>query len=538
MKLTQFKGATTALFVLLGASAACAVGARDVTVGLPGDVYSFFPYSLNESLSNAIVRHVFEPLVTLDQEIRPQPVLAESWESNDDASVWTFHLRKGVKFAGGTDFTADDVIYSFDRANTPAQSAFLYAFATIEKYEKVDNYTVKITCKSPNVLLLAHMKDLLILDKESCEPYSDDYIALHPVGTGKYILKEHVRGDRIVFTRNEGYWGEKTEAEKVTFKPITNPGTRTANILSGAVDMIVDVPVRDIAMLERNKNITIVKEPSLRIIYLNMSCIENPSKDAKIPLVSPTGKNPMVDRNVRAAMYHAINEDEIVAKVMNGFAVPATSYCPVGYNGYNPDIKRLPYDPALAEKLLDEAGYPRQADGYRFQITLDASNDRYINDGAIAAAVASYLEKVGIKVTPNLMSRNIFFSYIGSQNKVGDNTHFCQTGWSDSGGEAALIALDCIYSMKPGEYVKHGWGAVNRGYYSNPEVDALVEKAMGTADPQERDKTMQKAWAIAADDVAYIPLHFQMDLYAVGPRINYAPRYNMYVYAWDITFKK
>ncbi|MDY2647813.1 MAG: ABC transporter substrate-binding protein, partial [Pyramidobacter porci] len=178
------------------------------------------------------------------------------------------------------------------------------------------------------------------------------------------------------------------------------------------------------------------------------------------------------------------------------------------------------------------------ADGTRFQVTLDASNDRYINDGAIATACASYLEKVGIKVVPNLMSRNIFFSYIGAVNRSGDNTHLCQTGWADSGGEGALIALDMIYSMKPGEYVKQGWGGVNRGYYSNAEVDKLIEEAMATVDAAKRDQIMRQAWKLAADDVAYIPLHFQMDVYAVGPRIDYAPRYNKYVYAWDVTFKK
>lgn len=520
------------------ATAALAAGPHDVTIGLTGDAYSFYPYSLNETINNALMDHVFDTLITLDANIKYQPALAESWEPNDDASVWTFHLRKGVKFSNGSDFNADDVIFSFDRANTPEKSAFLYAFATVDKYEKTDDYTVRVTCKAPNVLLLAHLKDVVILDKESYEPHDDDYNAIHPVGTGRYVLAEHVRGDRIVLKRNENFWGEKPEAENVIYKPITNPGTRTANMLSGAVDMIIDVPVRDVPMIERNKSISIVKMPSLRIIYLNPSCVENPSKDSKYPLVSPTGKNPMVDKRVREAMYHAINEDEIVSKIMNGYAIPAATYCPEGYNGYNPDIKRLAYDPKLAEKLLDEAGYPRQADGFRFQITLDASNDRYINDGAIATAVAGYLEKVGIKVVPNLMSRNVFFSYIGSMNRTGDNTHFCQSGWADSGGEGALIALDMIYSMKPGEYVKHGWGGVNRGYYSNPEVDKLIEEAMSTVDADKRSALVQQAWKIAADDVAYIPLHFQMDVYAVGPRINYTPRYNKYVYAWDITFKK
>jgi peptide/nickel transport system substrate-binding protein len=152
---------------------------------------------------------------------------------------------------------------------------------------------------------------------------------------------------------------------------------------------------------------------------------DKPSPDAAKPLKSPDGSNPFKQLKVRQAMYHSINEDEIISKIMNNLATPATTYIPEGFNGYNPDIKRLPYDPALAEKLLDEAGYPRQADGYRFEVTLDSSNDRYVNDGDIATAIAGYFERVGIKVNLNLMSRSIFFTYISTTNREGDTSHLC-----------------------------------------------------------------------------------------------------------------
>ena len=523
------------LFSFFGAGAFAA--SREVVIGLTGDAYSLDPYPLNETITNAINYHILDRLIEPDSDLQPQPGLAESWEVSEDSKTWIFHLRKGVTFHNGNPFNVDDVIFSFDRSKMREGSAFTYVLATVASYEKIDDYTLKVVCKAPNALLLAHLKDLAILDKETCEGKTNDWVALNPNGTGRYTLVEHARGDKMVLKRNESFWGKKPEAEKVTFKPITNEGTRTANMLSGAVDLVVDIPVRDTKMLESNKKVTVVSQPSLRVIYINMAgWSDTPSKDAKMPLKSPDGTNPFKNIKVREAMYRAINEDEIVDKIMNGFAKPAATYIPEGFNGYNPDIARLPYDPKLAEKLLDEAGYPRQKDGYRFEVTLDASNDRYINDGAIASAIAGYFEKVGIKVNLNLMSRTVFFSYISASNRNGDNTHLCMTGWSDSGGESALMGLDMIYSITQNGPVKEGYGGVNRGYYVNPEADALIDKAMATADPKARDEVMKKVWAMAAADVSYIPLHFQEDIYAYSNRITYHPRKDKYVFAWDITF--
>ena len=531
--------AVLGIALLLSLSGAAALAEpKEVVIGMPGDIHSMDPYTLNETINNALNNHLFDTLVETDNDLQPKPGLAESWEVSEDARTWIFHLRKGVTFHNGNPFTVDDVIYSFDRSkDREIGASFVHVLSTVESYEKIDDHTLKVTCKSPNALLLAHFKDLLIMNKAHCEGQGNDWIALNPNGTGRYKLVEHVRGDRLVLERNPSFWGEQPIVEKVTFKPITNEGTRTANMLSGAVDLVVNVPVRDVKMLEKNKNVSVIAQPGLRAIYLNMAgWSDTPSKDAKMPLKSPDGSNPFKDIRVREAMYRAINIDEIVEKIMNGFAKPMATYSPEGYNGFNPDVKRLPYDPALAEKLLDEAGYKRQSDGYRFEVTLDAPNDRYINDGPVATAIAGYFEKVGIKVNPNLMSRSVFFSYISTTNKAGDNTHLCMTGWTDSGGESALIGLDMLYSITQSGEVKEGYGGVNRGFYCNPEVDKLIDEAIATGDPEQRGEIMKKAWQIAADDVSYIPLYFEVDLYAHGKKITYTPRKDKYVFAWDVSF--
>ena len=509
---------------------------RELIIGLAGDAYSLDPYPLNETITNGINHHIFEPLVRKNPMLENEGVLAESWEVNEDGTLWTFKLREGVTFHNGNTFDVNDVLYSYERALTD-MSAFKGMLSTLDTMRAIDDYTFEMTMIQPNVLLLSQINSLVIMDKETCENLSDEEIALIPIGTGMYKLVEHVREDKIVFERNEAYWGEKPQATKVTFKPITNEGTRTANIISGAVDMITDVPVRDTVIIETDETIEILDAPSLRVIYLNLAgWTATPSLDAEKQMITPDGSNPFQKIEVREAVYRAIDEETIIKQIMNGFAEPAASYIPEGFNGYNPTIERLSFDPAKAEALLDEAGYPKQDDGYRFEITLDASNDRYINDGDIAAAVAGYLEKVGIKVNINLMSRTVFFSYISASNKVGDNTHLCMTGWADSGGESTLMGMDMIYSKTQDGPVKDGFGGVNRGFYTNEKVDALVDQAMSTTDEVTRDKIMQEAWKIAADDISYIPLHFQKDIYAVKDRITYTPRYNKYVYAWDVVF--
>lgn len=492
-----------------------------LVIALSSDSLSLDPHYTDETVTNAVNLHIFETLIFYDKDLKSIPGLATEWTLADDGITWTFKLREGVIFHNGNPFTADDVVFTFNRImKSETLTAFKGYLATVDTVKAINDYEIEVITKTSYPIFAADIRNVAILDKEACEKLSDEEISLNPIGTGRYTLVEHIKEDHIDLEANPNYWGGEQEFKTVRFRPITNEATRTATMLSGEVDMTVDLGVRDVERIEQTEGMNIITQPSLRVIYLNLDGWRDLSA-----AVDPTKPNPLKDIKVRQAIYHAIDADTIVKNVMNGHAYTTPSYIPEVFNGHNSKIKRLEYDPEKAKALMSEAGYK---DG--FEITLDAPNDRYVNDGQIAQAVAGYLEKIGIKINLNLMPKSLFFTYIKPAN---NKSGFLMTGWADSAGEGVVLEKDLLYTFG----VKDGYGGVNRGQYTNPEVDALIDQAMSEPDEGKRAELVAKIDAIATADVAYIPLHFEQDIFAVKSNINYTPRVNKYLFAWDLTAK-
>ena len=499
-------------------SEAGASGKDSLVIAMASDILSMDPYKYDEGPTNQVMLHMYEAMVMQDADMQFKPCLAESWETSEDGLVWTFHLREGVKFHDGDVMDAEDVLASIKTAGNPdSPSAFSSYTSTFEKVEAPDAKTIRITTKTPNPLMLFNAAQIYVLKKENVEGRTEEEISNVVVGTGRYKFVEQVKEDHLDLVANEDYWGEVPAINKVRFRPITNEATRTATMLTGEVDFTIDISPRDIDRLENTEGIRVLKQQGLREIYLNLDS----RKDS--PLF-PGQKNPMADPKVRQAMYLAIDEDTIIKNIMNGCAFEMNSIVPEGYVGYTP-VEREGYDPAKAKQLLAEAGYP---DG--FEVTLDAPNDRYMNDSQIAQAVAGYFEKVGIKVNLNLMPKANFFTYIKpAENK----SMLLMTGWSDASGDGLSLLHDMLQTFDR----ESGNGTVNRGHYSNPEVDALIKEAYNEMDTEKRGELVAKADKIARDEYAYIPLHFEQDTYAIKDTLNYTPRMNKYVMAWEFSYK-
>ena len=491
------------------AAGCIAAGAQTVRIGNAGDALSMDPHSFNETVQLSVVSNMYEPLVGRNKDLSLAPVLATKWEQTSP-TVWRFTLRQGVKFHDGTPFTADDVVFTFKRTQLEGSNVQTYT-NSVKDVRKIDDFTVEVETKEPAPILPSMISQMFIVNKKWMEANN----AVNPVdrrkgientasfkanGTGPYSLKERQPNVRTVFVRNNNYWGKiDGNVQEVVYTPIANDATRVAALLSGQVDVIDPVPVQDLDRINNSSSTRVVTGPELRAIFLGM----NQSRD-ELMGSSVKGKNPFKDKRVRQAFYQAIDIDGLHKQVMRGSSGNLATLIGKGVNGFDPDIKRLPYDPTAAKKLLTEAGYP---DG--FELSMNCSNDRYINDSRICQTVAANLAKIGVKVQLQAETKGTYFPRLMRR-----ETNFYILGWTPTTYDAhnPLLALMVCDSGK-------GAGEFNYGGYCNPKVDALTTQIQTETDAAKRGAQIHEALKIVADDVGYLPLHQQFMNWGVSKNV-------------------
>jgi len=493
-----------------------------------GELKSVDMYQLNESFSLSVNNAVYEGLVRRGPDMKIEPALATSWEVLDPLH-WRFHLRKGVKFHEGQDFTADDVIFSVHRVLSAGSD--LKGVVPADAYVvKVDDYTVDFLLKTPNPLLINQWETWGIFSKSWAEAHgateatamnatTPPYAALHANGTGPFILVSHEPGVKTVWKRNPNWWDKPTHnIDEIVFTPIPNAATRVAALLSGEIDWMDPTPLNDQARVNANSSTEVLAGPEARTIFLGMDVTRDELTHSNIK-----GKNPFKDVRVRKAFYQAIDEDAINRRVMRGQATPSALMVAPSLFSLSKDFHRLPFDPEASKKLLVEAGYP---DG--FEVQLDCPNDRYVNDEQICEAVVGMLARVGVKVDLNAQPKSKFFAQVLQAG--GYDTSFFLLGWTPATLESFNVFQFLIGCRDP----KTNWGSNNLGGYCNPKIDALAQKAVNEPDAAKRDADFAEAWRISLfDDVAYIPLHQQPLGWGVSKSLHVIqPPNNFYQFRW------
>jgi peptide/nickel transport system substrate-binding protein len=488
------------LLAVAATLATASASAVTIRIGNQGDALSMDPHSLNESLQISVTENVYEPLVTRDRNYKLAPALATSWKQTSP-TVWHFELRKGVQFHDGTPFTADDVIFSYERAKGEGSDMKTYV-GPIKQIKKINDHSIDIVTNTPFPILPELFTHFDIMSKKWCEQNQatkpvdrrkgiENAASFRANGTGPFRLRERQPGVRTTFVRNGNYWGRiDGNVDEVVFNVIGNDATRVAALVSGEVDVMEPVPVQNIDQIKAASNLKVLQGPELRVIFLGMD-----QKRDELLFSNVKGKNPFKDKRVRQAFYQAIDIEGIKRTVMRGAATPIAEMFPQQVNGFAPDLnKRLPYDPEASKKLLAEAGYPNG-----FEVTMNCPNDRYVNDAAICQAVTANLARVGVKVNLMAETKGTYFPKI-----LRRDTSFYMLGWTSSTVDAQNV-LYAIMST-PGE---GGRGQFNLGAYSNPKLDELTEKIGSETDPKKRNEMIHEAIKIHEDDIGHIPLHQQ-----------------------------
>ena len=494
---------------LLGAG--MAAHAENLSIGFADPLSSLDPQLNNHAGDRSVDLHFWDLLVQNNYN-KLQPGLAESWK-NLDPKTWEFKLRKDVKWQDGKPFTADDIIYSYQRARAVPGSVATFAgyLRTVESVTAKDPHTVIIKTNIPNPDLPLNLASVHIVSKHVGEKSAtEDYNSGKAmVGTGPYKWMSYTPGDRVIMEQSSTYWGQKPLWEKVNYRYINNAAARTAALLSGDVDVIDKVSVSDLAKLKKASNVTVYPYDGLRVMLLQPTL--NPAQNQYITdnAGKPLAKNPLLDPRVREALSVAINRGAITSRIMQDAATEANQWMPKGTFGYNPELKNIPFDAAKAKQLLADAGFPEG-----FKLTMHVPNDRYPQGPETAQAVAQFWTRIGVKTQVDVVPWAV---YSGRANK--NEFAMSMLAWGNGTGEASYALVNVLATVD----AKKGLGASNWGHYSNAAVDKALADSTEEFDPAKREAILRQSAKVVMGENGIIPLFHYRNVWAAKKGLKVTP---------------
>ncbi len=480
--------------------AAQAAHAADFTWASNTDPQTMDPHAVNSAPVLGFLNNVYEGLVRRGKDMTIEPALATGWEPIGDGEGWRFTLRQGVTFQDGSAFTAQDVLFSYERASSEEADTRSW-FAPVSQVNVVDDFTIDIMTTAPNPIFPDSIANWMIMDSgwaeanDATRPDKDqgNFATLNANGTGAFRVTAREPGLRTALEPFDGWWGTpEHNITRAEFTPIQNPATAVAALLSGDVDFINPVPIQDVARLKADPSVEVIQGIEARIIMLGFPH----EADALKYSAETSDTNPFADVRVRRAVAHAINVPAILQTIMRGSAEPASQLVSAAMRGYTPSLSDRPaHDPDAARALLAEAGYP---DGFSFG--LKCPNDRYLNDEAVCQAITGMLAQVGIKATLDAMPVQNYWPELRA-----DNYDMYLLGWSPGTFDAEHPIR--FLAATPNEDAK--LGSWNFGGYSNARVDELLPMIQSEIDDTKRQAMLDETARILQEEVAYVPLYVQ-----------------------------
>jgi len=470
------------------------------------------PQLNNHAGDRSLALHFWDSIINSRDGGKLEPALASSWRAIDERT-WEFKLRNDIKWQDGTPFTADDIVFSFQRARNVPGSVATYAgsLRTVESTVAKDPHTVIVKTNTPNPMLPLDIASIYVVSKHVGEKSrTEDYNSGKAVvGTGPYRFVSHVPGDRTVFEANPAYYGPKPLWDRVNYRFISNGAARTAALLAGDVDVIDKVAVTDVDKLRKTPSVSVFTYPGLRVLLLQTSFRPGPNEFIADNSGKPLAQNPLLDARVRRALSMGINRKAIVDRILQGTVTEANQWMPKGTFGYNPDVKDIPYSVEQAKKLLAEAGFPQG-----FQITIHVPGDRYPQAPETIQAVAQFWSRIGVKTQVQVVPWSLY-----SGRAIKNEYAVAVIAWGNGTGEAGYGLLQTLATYDP----KAGRGANNWGRYSNESVDKALDAATVEFDARRREAIFRHAANLVTDDVAHIPLYHYQNIWAAKKGLKVAP---------------
>ncbi|MGJ7511541.1 ABC transporter substrate-binding protein [Variovorax sp. GT1P44] len=476
-----------------------------------GDPQTLDPHSQNELLTNSINGQVYETLVSRDRNLRLVPSLATGWQQLGP-TLWRMTLRPGVKFHGGESFSAEDVVFSVARAKDKTSNIRIYA-AGLGEVRAVDPLTLEFSLAQFNPLFLEHAALVQVMSKAWCEEHDAAsaqnfksgeirYTTLHMNGTGPYVLVSRQPDVKTTFRRNPNWWGRfDGNVKEVEYTPIKNDSTRTAALLAGHLDLVLDPPPQDMDRLRESNGLKVIDGIENRIIFIGM----DQGRD-ELLYSSVKGANPFKDVRVRRALYHAVDIETLRTSVMRGQSRPTGAMAPSPLGIFNDAQleQRLPFDLARARALMAEAGYPQG-----FEVRLDCPNDRYINDARICVALAGMWSRIGVKVDVVTQPRALYFA---KGEKLDVSMYLL--GWGGAITDADVTLSNVLRSRGD-----NGIGYYNWGNYRDARLDEFASISAIEQDPVKREALIKAAFREHNEQVHHIPLHRQVIPWAMRENV-------------------
>jgi peptide/nickel transport system substrate-binding protein len=476
------------------------------------DPQTMDPHALALLYQSRVVTQIYEGLINRGRDFKPEPSLATSWEMVNP-TTWRFRLRTGVKFHDGTPFTADDAVFSIERALEKA-SQRKNQMLGITGARKIDASTIEVLTSAPDAVLPDKLFLVAMMSKAWAEKHNvtkpqdynarqETYAVRHANGTGPFMLVRYEADVRTTLKANPSWWGRGTpqaggNLDEVHYQVIQADATRLAALQSGQVDFVIDPPFQDLSRLKADPSLKTSQVDGIGTQYLAMDQLSTELAGSDVK-----GRNPFKDLRVRRAVQLAIDTDLIVRQVLRGEGKVTGSFVSPLVDGYLSEFEQRPKpDAAAARALLKEAGYENG-----FSLQMDCVNVAW--RASVCQAAAAMLERVGIRANLVTSPSSVFFPKLSQ-----GSGSLLEFGWSAAPDPWGT--LQSLVRTNDGLAA----GAFNAGRYSNPKLDALIDGLRIEPDLAKRRAMVGDALRIIAAELPLVPLYRRQLNWVMRPNID------------------